>query len=321
MPDVQSPLLRTIARLWRTDRPLTFVGLVMVAALLASGAAVMLDARTITGAPAWLKPAKFALSTAIYSFTLAWVFTFLPEWPRMRRAVSWTTAVVFVLEVAIIDIQAWRGTTSHFNISSAGNAILFAVMGTAIAVQTVASAFVAVALWRQHFDNAVMGSALRAGMIITLVGASSGGLMTTPTSQQLSDMRAGSHPTLSGAHTVGAPDGGPGIPVTGWSREHGDLRAPHFLGLHALQLLPLLGLIVQRRSRTASSGVIRAVAVSYAGLFTVLLIQALRGEALLSPGSLTLGLFLMWALMTATALWVATRPTADMRGHETFARS
>ena len=34
----------------------------------------------IGGAPAWLKPAKFAASIAIYTLTLAWVFTYLPEW-------------------------------------------------------------------------------------------------------------------------------------------------------------------------------------------------------------------------------------------------
>ena len=47
----------------------------MLAALGASLVGLWVDPRTITGAPAWLKPAKFAASIAIYSLTLAWLFT------------------------------------------------------------------------------------------------------------------------------------------------------------------------------------------------------------------------------------------------------
>ena len=86
-----------IDRLWRTSRPLTAVGLLMVAVGIASAIGVIVDPRIITGARAWLKPLKFAISTAVYSLTLAWVFGYLIDWPRMRRVVGWTTAIVFGL--------------------------------------------------------------------------------------------------------------------------------------------------------------------------------------------------------------------------------
>jgi len=104
-------------RLWRASPPLTAVGTLMLVVAGASLVGLLVDPRIITGAPAWLKPFKFAVSTAIYSLTLAWILERLPDWPRVRRVVAWTTAIVFVLEVAIIDAQAWRGTTSHFNVS------------------------------------------------------------------------------------------------------------------------------------------------------------------------------------------------------------
>src|SRR5215471_11221683 len=144
-------------RLWHASPPLTAVGTLMLLAAIASLIGIFVDPRIITGAPAWLKPFKFAVSTAIYSLTLAWVFEWLSDWPRVRRVVGWTTAIVFVLEVAIIDAQAWRGTTSHFNVSTKLNMALFFVMGSAILLQTLTSVAVAVALWRQPFADRALG--------------------------------------------------------------------------------------------------------------------------------------------------------------------
>src|SRR5687768_12280350 len=86
-------------RMRRASPPLTTVGALMIAMAGASLVGMLVDQRIVTGAPAWLKPFKFAVSTAVYSLTLAWMFTWLPDWPRIRRVVSWTTAIVFVLEV------------------------------------------------------------------------------------------------------------------------------------------------------------------------------------------------------------------------------
>jgi hypothetical protein len=167
-------------RLWRGSPPLTVVGLLMVVVAGGSLVGLLVDPRIITGAPAWLKPLKFAISTAIYSLTLAWIYGWLQDWPRVRRIAGWTTAVVFVLEVAIIDAQAWRGTTSHFNVSTPLDATLFFVMGGAILVQTFVSVAVAVALWRQPFADKTLGWGLRLGMVLTIVGALIGPLMTRP---------------------------------------------------------------------------------------------------------------------------------------------
>jgi hypothetical protein len=274
-----------LARLWTAEPLLTGTGLFLAALLLPSALGILLDPREITGAPAWLKPAKFAASTAIYSLTLAWIFTYLPGWTRTRRLVGRVTALTFLLEVAIIGWQAWRGTTSHFNIGTPLDATLFAVMGIAIVIQTLASVAVAVALWRQHFADRAFGWALRLGMVLTIVGAFTGGLMTRPTSDQLAEARATGRLAVAGAHTVGGPDGGPGLPVTGWSRQHGDLRVPHFIGLHALQLLPVLPMIgLRRKSETARVRVTVAAGAAYTILFVTLLVRALQGTPLLALG-------------------------------------
>ena len=114
-----------LKRLWLTDARLTAVGLIMFPLLAATGVALLIDPREIGGAPAWMKPAKFAASIGIYTLTLAWVFTYLPHWAKTRRIVSWVTTVTMVIEIVIIDLQAWRGTTSHFNVGTVLDGVLF----------------------------------------------------------------------------------------------------------------------------------------------------------------------------------------------------
>ena len=292
-----------LAALWRASAPLTVTGLAMVAVLALTLLGLATDPRIVTGAPVWLKPAKFAASISIYAFTLAWIFSFLGSWPRSRRVVGWTTAVVMALEMAVIAAQAYRGTTSHFNASTPLDITLFSLMGVAIVVQTLSTIAVAVALWRERFADAALGWALRLGMTMTIAGAFTGGLMTAPTSQQLAAARAGARMTIAGAHTVGAPDGGPGLPGTGWSSEHGDLRVPHFLGLHALQALPLVALILARRrlEDRMRARMVMIAAASYAALFGILLAQALRGQSVLLPDPMTLTLLASWLVATVAA--------------------
>jgi hypothetical protein len=266
-------------RLWRTSPELIVTAALMQIVLLGAIVGLVADPTVITGAPAWLKPAKFAVSITIYTITLAWIFTLLPEWPRTRRVIGWGTALTMVIEIAIISTQAWRGTTSHFNVGSTTDAVLFQIMGGAIVAQTLSTIAVAVALWRQRFEDMSLGWALRFGMIITIVGALTGGLMTRPTTAQLEAARAGERMTIAGAHTVGGPDGGPGLTGTGWSTKHGDLRVPHFVGLHALQILSLVALVLGRL-RVHDAARVRLVMIavaSYVALYGILLIQALRG--------------------------------------------
>ena len=287
-----------LGTLWQGSPSLTAVGLLMLVVAVPTIVGILVDPRMITGAPAWLKPFKFAISTAIYSLTLAWIFSLLPGWPRMRRTVAWTTAIVFVLENTIIFGQAWRGTTSHFNSATTLDRTLFIVMGSAILIQTFVSVAVAVALWRTQLADRGLGWALRFGMTLTIAGAMTGPLMTRPTEAQLAQARAGGPMPIIGAHSVGGVDGGPGVPVTGWSREHGDVRVPHFIGLHAIQALAIVAVGLRRWHRSDSVRV-RAVfvaAASYATLLLLLLWQALRGQSIVAPDA---------AALTSLAIWAA----------------
>jgi hypothetical protein len=304
--------MATLHRLSTASRPLTVAGLALLALVPVLLAAMILDPRLILGAPAWLKPLKFAVSTGVFCLTLAWIFHYLPGWRRLRAVVAWTTAGVFFVEVGIISLQAWRGTTSHFNVGTALDATLFSIMGGLIFLQTGMTVLVAVALWRQRFEDTALGWALRLGLVLSIVGASTGGLMTAPTDAQLAAVGAGTPMTISGAHTVGAPDGGPGLPGTGWSTDHGDLRVPHFVGLHAVQAMPILALLLARRriDPAKRSRLVVTGAASYAALFVILLSQALRGQPVVSPDAMTAIALAAWAAATLGAIVTLGRRAA-----------
>jgi len=298
-----------IKKLWTESAPLTAVAALMLVVFVVSAAAIYLDPRTIAGFPAWLKPAKFAISTAIYSATMAWLFQYIRVWPRFIRASGWIVAIVFVAEVAIIDVQAARGTTSHFNASTPLNQVLFSMMGVMIGVLWVTSAGVLAALFRQKFSDPVWGWSLRLGMLITVLGSASGGLMIPPTPEQMAQLRTHQIPPVVGAHTVGAPDGGPGLPGVGWSREHGDLRVPHFLGMHGIQVIAFLGWLIWRRRGTVR--LVFTVAASYLSFAGILLWQALRGQSVIEPDQATLIALGIWLAATAAAVLWSSRRSAE----------
>jgi hypothetical protein len=263
------------------------------------------DSRVVTGAPVWLKPLKFAISSALYAFTFPWFLQHLEGHARFRRIAEPLVGVILFIEVALITVQAARGVQSHFNISTTLDAAIFDIMGSSIALLWVLQIWTAILLLRQRFADPVVASSLRLALLLTVCGSGVGWFMTTPTRAQFEGFRHGVV-MRAGSHTVGAPDGGPGLPLTGWSTEHGDLRVPHFVGLHALQLLPLFGLLISRTRMSARrrQRLVRLAGASYFALFAFLLIEALAGVPLASTATLVgLGL---WAIVTLGALLAVT---------------
>ncbi len=294
-----------IQQAWQESAPLTAASILMLVLLFGSAVGLVVDDRVITGAPAWLKPTKFAISTAIYSGTMAWVFGYLTVWPRLMRAVGWLMSLSLVTEVVIIDIQAARGTTSHFNVGTALDATLFSIMGAFIGLLLLTSLVVLAALFRQSFFRPALGWALRSGMLITVIGSAAGGIMLRASPDQVGQMRITHRPQILGTHTVGGADGSPGLPGVAWSRSHGDLRIPHFFGLHGIQIIPFLAFLLARTrlSGRRQTNLILAAAVSYFALFVILSWQAFRGQSVVQPDTQTLEVIAIW--LAATGIVIA----------------
>ena len=283
---------RVFARAMAINRPLALTVGIMVVTFAVALVGALVDPRVITGAPAWLKPAKFALSISIYCATFLWLLTFVSGHTRIVRLVTWATAVGLLVEMALIALQVIRGTTSHFNVSTPFNSAVWSIMGGSIVCIWTANLILGIVLLRQRFPDPAFAWALRLGVFISLVGMGVAFFMTSPTGAQRAAAKAGGGLPIAGAHTVGVADGGPGLPIVGWSTVGGDLRVPHFVGLHGLQLLPLLGWLLIHygtRLRPATrTALVWIAGLGYLGLVGLLTWQALRGQSVVAPDARTI---------------------------------
>ena len=302
-----TPPRGVLRRAWNIDKPLTLVGLAMVAVLVAAAVGLVVDPHVITGAPAWMKPAKFAISVAIYSFTFLWLLTFISGHRFLVRATALVTAVAFAIEMVIIVGAAATDTTSHFNVSTPTHAALWSTMAFAIVCIWVANLVVGVALLRQRLADGVLAWSLRFGVLVSAVGMGVAFFMTSPTAEQISAAHVSGQLDTAGAHSVGVPDGGPGLPFVGWSTVGGDLRVAHFIGLHALQALPLIGILLARFGPAWLRQVDRVrlvitVGLSYLAIVALTTWQALRGQPLVKPDAITTTTFVAIVLAAVIAI-------------------
>ena len=303
----------TLSGAARWHRPLMiFTGIMGVTAAVAL-VGIFVDPRILTGVPIWLKPFKFAVSLAVYGLTIAWMLSLLP---RRSRIAEWAATVLVAMgtiEMTVIVAQVIRGQTSHFNDTTPLNSALWGAMGMAVTVLFTAHFVLAIAVARQRIADRAATYAVRLGLGLSLLGMAVAVPMVLP-----GQAPAGGATGISGAHTVGLPDGGPGLPLVGWSTVGGDLRVGHFVGLHALQALPLLAYGLARWTGLAAKVRARLVLIfgsAYAVLVLLLTWQALRGQPLLRPDALTLAAVAALVVATATAaagVVVARRRRPDL---------
>jgi hypothetical protein len=255
----------------RTRDPMLFwTGMLMAGGLVICTLLSIGDSRLILGINPWIKPMKFMTSITIFLWTTAWFMRETRDVPKPRAIVRHTTATAMVLEAAIIILQSARGTTSHFNQSSVTNSMLFALMGLMITVNT---AVMCLFLWILRRDTPPSRAGylwgMRIGVAMFLLASLQGFVLVA-----------------NNTHTVGAPDGGPGLPFVNWSTSNGDLRIAHFFGMHAMQALPLLGFVVDRGAAATGPGLRRNIVVGagilWLAVMGALLNMALQGRPLLA---------------------------------------
>ena len=255
-----------LAESMRRNRLLTIVSLIHLAMFLLLIPAALLDPVQILGISRWVKPMKFDISIALFAATMAWLLASLQQSDRAVRTVSGVIAVAMSGETVLITIQSLRGVRSHFNDDTALDSAIFSAMGMLILANTIAVAYAAYLTFRRPSSaSGAYLAGIRLGLVLFVLASLEGGLIVG-----------------NRGHSVGAHDGGPGLPLVNWSTGSGDLRIAHFVGMHALQALPLLGWLLDRRRTPGARRWVYATAGVWTIVTVLLVLQALAGQPLLA---------------------------------------
>src|SRR5262245_47823568 len=255
--------------LHRREKPndvLLIAAVIQLALMIAMVVVAPFDTRLVAGVNPWFKPIKFTQSIAAYVLTVAWMLDYLRLSRRGKQIISWGIAICVVAQITGIALQAARGTRSHFNLSSPFDAVITGLLDVMDLVNCgFVIALLVFACQRKFAVGRPTLWGIATGLLIFMGASAIGGVMV-----------------FKGGHSVGVVggDSAPGLPFLDWSLTGGDLRPAHFLGLHALQILPIAGWLINQwvdgPMRMKLAG-IAATAVLIAAVVAFLFVQAMVG--------------------------------------------
>ncbi len=252
-----------ISQLKAKNETLFYYGLICLVFSLLFLALTKISATQVYNVSAWYKPFKFAFSTFLFAWAMSWYCSYLPSFNI--TLFNWTVIILLGFEIIYIAFQAYRGQLSHFNLSTPVYAALYSMMALAATIVTLYTAYVGILFFTTEFPQlpSYYLWSIRLGILIFVIFSFEGFVM-------------GSKLT----HTIGGPDGESGIPLLNWSTKYGDPRIAHFIGMHALQVLPLLSYYVFKNTKATL-----ALTIFYLLLAVFTLIQALQGKPLFKSKS------------------------------------
>jgi hypothetical protein len=208
---------------------------------------------------AWYKPFKFAFSTFLFAWAMAWYCYYLTNFNI--KLFNWSVIILLGFEIFYIAFQANKGQLSHYNISTPVYAALYSMMAIAATLVTLYTAYVGILFFTTKFPELPTYYlwAIRLGIIIFVIFSFQGFAMGSRLN-----------------HSVGALNHNSNWFILGWSKTVGDLRVSHFIGMHALQVLPFLSYYIFKNTKLTI-----ALSAVYGLLAIVTLIQALQGRPLI----------------------------------------
>jgi hypothetical protein len=257
--------MQLINEIYRRNRLLATAGTINLIVAFILFLCFFYNKEVVLGINSMIKPIKFALSIWIYCWTMALLLFYINDQNKVKKY-SWLAVIAMGFEQFAIVSQALRGQLSHFNDSSIYGRVIYALMGIFIVVLTVQTLRIAITFIRQKTYKIPTSLALsiKIGLIYFVIFSFFGGYISG----------------VNG-HTIGAKDGGAGLPLINWSTLFGDLRVAHFFGIHALQIIPIFGYWVSNQyTSNSSTKAIWIFSIIYLAFVCFTMTQAMIGMPL-----------------------------------------
>ncbi len=171
------------------------------------------DGASLAGPVSMRKPILFGLSTGVTLLSLTWVINRLTS-HRGDDALFSSLGAALVVEVALIDLQQFRGVPSHFNHQTPFDSVVTNLMGILILWATVLIVLLTFRAFRQSNLQPDECIVMRAGLVYLALACGLGIAITVIGENQLA---AGAAPETFGSAGV--------------------MKFPHGIPLHAIQIL------------------------------------------------------------------------------------
>jgi hypothetical protein len=249
-------MIHFIQELKHRNGTLFYYGLLCLVASIVFIILTKFTSTQVYGVNAWYKPFKFAFSTFLFVWAMAWYCYYLPDFNI--KLFNWSVMLLLGFEIVYIALQASKGQLSHYNLSTPIYSGLFSLMALAATLVTLYTAYIVVLFFKYEFPDLPNYYlwAIRFGIILFVIFSFEGFAMGSRLN-----------------HSVGALNDNSNLFIVGWSKTVGDLRVSHFIGMHALQVLPLLSFYLLKNTKLTFG-----LSIIYGLLAMATLIQALQGR-------------------------------------------
>jgi uncharacterized membrane protein len=313
----------------RWHRPLVALGILGGVVALFSLVAMPFDDRMLLGDSVWSKPFKFGFAFFAYALSLAWLLSHLTKLRRTGWVIGTGFAVVSAVDFAVMVAAAAAGTFSHFNGTDTALNQVVQFAFRFVPVLFLANVAIGILVLFQRIGDRAVTTVIRWGLLLSSLGmASAFFILSVAGETERTRLDAnGNEVPLSAGHGVGDPDGN-GMFLTGWSTTGGDLRVAHFIGLHGIQVLiglaMLLSFLAVRRDwlrdDRVRGAIVRWFGLGYLGIFTTTVWQAVRGQSFTAPDAVTIAAFTASVLVAAAGIAITLAQARRAAATEASAR-